>query len=181
MHVDFTNRKIGYIPTFLNNVAIPYANEAKYLGMTLDAKLRWKEHVKKKRNELNIKLRKMYWLIGRRSTMNIGNKLLLYNQVLKPVWTYGAQLWGCTAPTNRQMIQRFQNSVLRCITDAPWYFRNDALHRDLEVDSVDEVIKQRAAAHLARLKDHVNEEAVKLLDIQDLTRRLKRLKPHELV
>ncbi|CAB0001797.1 unnamed protein product, partial [Nesidiocoris tenuis] len=45
---------------------------------------------------------------------------------------------GCTAPTNRQIIQRFQNSVLRCITDAPWYFRNDALHRELNVDSVDQ-------------------------------------------
>ncbi|CAA9993736.1 unnamed protein product [Nesidiocoris tenuis] len=123
---------------------------------------------------------KMYWLIGRQSTMTIGNKLLLYNQVLKPVWSYGAQLWGCTAPTNRQIIQRFQNSVLRCITDAPWYFRNDALHRELNVDSVDQVIKQRASAHLTRLRDHLNEEAVKLLDVEDLTRRLKRTKPHEL-
>ncbi|CAB0002350.1 unnamed protein product [Nesidiocoris tenuis] len=180
VHIDFTNRSIVYTPTFINGVAIPYVNEAKYLGMTLDAKLRWKEHVKKKKTELVLKLRKMYWLIGRQSTMTIGNKLLLYNQVLKPVWSYGAQLWGCTAPTNRQIIQRFQNSVLRCITDAPWYFRNDALHRELNVDSVDQVIKQRASAHLTRLRDHLNEEAVKLLDVEDLTRRLKRTKPHEL-
>ncbi|CAB0001509.1 unnamed protein product [Nesidiocoris tenuis] len=180
VHIDFTNRSIVYTPTFINGVAIPYVNEAKYLGMTLDAKLRWKEHVKKKKTELVLKLRKMYWLIGRQSTMTIGNKLLLYKQVLKPVWSYGAQLWGCTAPTNRQIIQRFQNSVLRCITDAPWYFRNDALHRELNVDSVDQVIKQRASAHLTRLRDHLNEEAVKLLDVEDLTRRLKRTKPHEL-
>ncbi|CAB0020788.1 unnamed protein product, partial [Nesidiocoris tenuis] len=122
----------------------------------------------------------MYWLIGRQSTMTIGNKLLLYNQVLKPVWSYGAQLWGCTAPTNRQIIQRFQNSVQRCITDAPWCFQNDALHRELNVDSVDQVIKQRVSAHLTRLRDHLKEEAVKLLDVEDLTRRLKRTKPHEL-
>jgi hypothetical protein len=32
--------------------------------MTLDAKLRWKEHIKKKCDELNIKFRKMYWLLG---------------------------------------------------------------------------------------------------------------------
>jgi uncharacterized protein with GYD domain len=34
--------------------------------MTLDAKLRWKAHVKKKREELGLKYKKMYWLMGRR-------------------------------------------------------------------------------------------------------------------
>jgi hypothetical protein len=32
--------------------------------MTLDAKLRWKEHIKKKPDELNIKFKKVYWLLG---------------------------------------------------------------------------------------------------------------------
>ena len=43
----------------MNNNEVPYANTAKYLGFTLDAKLKWKEHVKKKIEELKINLRKM--------------------------------------------------------------------------------------------------------------------------
>lgn len=89
IHVNFTNKKIQNIPIIIDSLAIPYANEAKYLGMTLDARLRWKEHVKKKKKELDIKYRKMHWLIGRRSELNTHNKMLLYKQVLKPVWTYG--------------------------------------------------------------------------------------------
>lgn len=50
--------------------------------MTLDAKLRWKEHVKKKREEFNIKYRKIYWLIRRSSILSIYNKLLIHKQIL---------------------------------------------------------------------------------------------------
>jgi hypothetical protein len=60
VHIDFTNNKIKQQPIIINGTNVPYANTAKYLGMTLDAKLRWKEHIKKKPDELNIKFRKMY-------------------------------------------------------------------------------------------------------------------------
>lgn len=142
VHINFTNKKINVVHVHINGKEVPYANTAKYLGMTLDAKLKWKEHVKKKKEELNIKLRKMQWLMGRNSQLSIDNKLLLYQQVLKPIWTYGIQLWGCTKKTNLQMIQTFQNKVLRSITNAPWYIRNDNLHRDLKIEYVNEIIKK---------------------------------------
>jgi hypothetical protein len=83
---------------------VPYANAAKYLGMIPDVKLRWKEHIKKKREELNIKFRKMYWLLGRSSELSVHNKLTLYKQVTRPVWSYGIQLWGCASDSNIQVI-----------------------------------------------------------------------------
>ena len=63
-HVNFTNRKIEPLPILVNHQIILYTNLAKYLGMTLDAKFRWKLHVKKERG---IKLRKFWWLLGRHS------------------------------------------------------------------------------------------------------------------
>jgi hypothetical protein len=40
VHIDFTNKKITQQPMFIIGAQISYANAAKYLGMTLDAKLR---------------------------------------------------------------------------------------------------------------------------------------------
>jgi hypothetical protein len=56
-------------------------------------------------DELNIKFRKMYWLLGRNSKLSIDNKLTLYKQVICPVWSYGIQLWGCTSDSNIEVIK----------------------------------------------------------------------------
>lgn len=93
--INFTNKRVKSLPVYLNNKTIPYANTAKYLGMNLDAKLHWKEHIKKKREEINIKYNKMLWLLGRRSQVSIGNKVLIYNQLNqygRMVCSYGAAL-----------------------------------------------------------------------------------------
>ena len=40
----------------------------------------------------------MYWLISRNSNkLSLNKNLLLYKAILKPIWTYGIQLWGKAA------------------------------------------------------------------------------------
>jgi hypothetical protein len=169
VHIDLTNLRVEHKLIYINHHAAPYENTAKYLGMTLDTKLRWKPHVKKKQEELNLKYRKMNWLLGRYSSLSVYNKLMLYQEVLKPVCTCGIQLWGCTSQSKRNITQRFQNRVLRGIVDAPWYVRNDNLRKDLDVATVDSVIKQYAQRHEQRLHRHINVEALQLLHDQKAT------------
>lgn len=180
-HVNFTNLRQNPLPLRINGQIVPYANSAKYLGMTLDARLRWKEHIKIKCKQLKTLRAKMEWLIGRNSHLSIRNKLLLYKQILKPVWLYGIQLWGCSKDSNVKDIQLFQNKVLRNIVNAQWYVRNKDIHRDLKMDSVSEVRVKVAKKHQQRLQNHCNPEAFNLLSTQCLPRRLKRTKPLDLV
>ena len=115
-------------------------------------------------------------LADKDSSLSLHNKLLLYKQILKPVWTYSIQLWGCTKQSNRGIIQRFQNKVLRNMVSAPWYIRNNDLHRDLQVDVVSSEIQRFAQKHEERLHHHENVEAIQLLDNMDIVRRLERKK-----
>jgi hypothetical protein len=113
-YINFTNQKIDQRSILLNGVRIPQAITAKFPGMALIAKLRWKAHIKKKQAELQIKFRKMYWPLGRRSELSMYNKPLLYKQVLRSIWTSGVQLWGwAKKKSNIDIIQRYQNKVLR--------------------------------------------------------------------
>lgn len=46
INVDFRNRKLNDLPIGLNDNKIPYKETAKYLGLSLDTKLKRKEDVK---------------------------------------------------------------------------------------------------------------------------------------
>ena len=95
---------------------------------------------------------------------------------LKPIWTYGIQLWGCTKQSNIDIIQCFQNKVLRNMVNAPWYVRNNDLHRDLQVNVVSCEIQRFTQKHEERLHHHENGEAILLLDNAGIVRRLQRKK-----
>lgn len=179
-HITFTTRKETCPPVLLNNQAIPQKEEVKYLGMHLDRRLTWHKHIFTKRKQLGIKFTNMYWLIGRKSQLNLENKLLLYKSILKPVWTYGIQLWGVASNSNIEILQRFQSKVLRCIVNAPWFVPNYVIQRDLNMSSVKEEIQKHSVKYSDRLSAHPNQLAVNLLDTENDERRLKRFKPMDL-
>jgi hypothetical protein len=52
------NQRVEHKPIYINHHAVPYENTAKYLGMTLDTKLRWKPHVKKKTGRTQSEIQK---------------------------------------------------------------------------------------------------------------------------
>jgi len=101
-HVTFTTKHTLCPPVTMNNVPISMRTDVKYLGLYFDQRLTWRTNIKAKRQHLNLKLRGMYWLLGRRSKLSLENKLLLYKCVLKPVRTYGIKLGGVRSRTIRK-------------------------------------------------------------------------------
>ncbi len=160
---------------------IPRSKVAKYLGVHLDAKLTWHVHIEKKVAELKVKRTKMYWLLNRNSSLSFENKLLLYKVILKPVWMYGAQIWGQARKSTVRKLQIFQNDVLRLITGAPLFTTVEQLHTYTDMLYVHEAIREAATAHAKRLESHDNPLAINLLDNSNTLRRLRRLHFYDLI
>jgi hypothetical protein len=59
---------------------------------------------KKKRKEIDLKMKDMNWLIGRHSKLSLENKILFYKTIIKPIWTYGVEIWGCASKSNISII-----------------------------------------------------------------------------
>jgi hypothetical protein len=139
VHVTFTLKKetcTPFPPVQLNNIHLPQTDSVKFLDIHLDRKLIWSNNISAKRKQIDLKFRNMYWIIGRKSQLSLANKPLVYKAILKPIWTYGIQLWETVSNSNIDILERFQSKVLRIITDAPWYVRNAVIKRDLQVSSV---------------------------------------------
>jgi hypothetical protein len=73
---------------------------------------------------------------GRRSTLSIESKLLLYKAVLKSIWTYEIQLWETASNSNIEILQRVQSMTLRSILKTTWYINNHRIHEDLQIKTM---------------------------------------------
>lgn len=174
VQITFTLRKGDCPPVTMRGEPLPNETSVKYLGLHLDRRLTWENHIKKKRKEADIRWNSLQWLIGRKSTLTLNNKLLIYKAVIKPVWTYGIQLWGSASNSNLEILQRFQNKVLRQITCAPWFARNNELHEYTELPTIKQEVNKYCCNYKKRLRQHSNELARDLLNENDYIPRLKR-------
>ena len=138
------------------------------------------KHISAKSKQLDLKLRKLYWTIGRKSQLSLVNKLLVYKAILKPISTYGVQLWGSASNSNLEILEIFQSKVLRIITDAPWYVPNAVIKRDLQMLSVSQEVRNYSLTYRQRLANHPNSLAKSLFQRTNCNRRLKRHYPANL-
>ena len=180
VHVTFTLRKSTCPVVTMNNIPIPQSETAKYLGIHLDRRLTWQHHIFTKRKQLGLRTTTLNWLIGSSSKMSLKNKILVYKTIIKPIWTYGIQLWGTAAKSNLEILQRFQSKTLRQIANAPQCITNDIIHRDLQIPTIQEEIKKYSSNYLKRLEEHPNTLAADLTRRSGHTRRLQRLIPADL-
>ena len=156
IHTTFT-LKLGHCPAVtLFGTEIPSTPTVKYLGLTLDRRLTWAHHTRVKRLQLNLRLRMLKTLLVNNKHTNLKTKLLMYKSLIKPIWTYGLQLWGNAKKSNLNRIQTFQNIALRKLTNSPPYVSNHTLHSDLKIKTVkEEAITYYNRFH-NRLATHAN-------------------------
>jgi hypothetical protein len=62
----FTLRKGSSPPVQINHINIPLKEQVRYLGLTFDCKPNWRQHIIKKRKQMDQKTKEFHWLIGKK-------------------------------------------------------------------------------------------------------------------
>jgi hypothetical protein len=106
--VTFSTHKDTRPLVYINDVQFPQEEDVKYLKLHLNRRLTWHKNIFTKRKQLCMTFPKMYWLLGHKSKLSTGNKILIYKAMLKPIWTCGIQVCGTASMSNIEILERFQ-------------------------------------------------------------------------
>ena len=163
-------------PLRMNDIQVPEVEVVRYLGIHLQQRLTYDSHISELVRRLRTRINLLRPLLSQASALSLDNKRLLYLTLVRPIWQYGCSVWGQASNTQIKRVQTQQNRVLRMITNAPWFVRNDVIHRDLDVPKVEDVIKESMSRMNNVITSHHSPALDELRSTWDRTRLPRRLK-----
>ena len=124
----------------LGDTPLKLEDQQTYLGVTLDKRLTWKQHIvaaeAKARRKLNImrKLAGTHW--------GANEKILktVYQGTVRPHLEYGSSSWMTAAKSHQQTLDKVQNQALRIITGA---MKSTPIERMEQTAGIPPLIKRR--------------------------------------
>lgn len=126
----------------IDGTAIEYSRSIKYLGIWLDQKMNFAEHITKVNSRAMNTIRSLYPLIGWKSKLSIKNKQQIYTAIIRPIITYGSAVWRGAAKTNIKKLQIIQNKCLKIIHNLHWRHSTDDVHLRAALPLLSEFINE---------------------------------------
>ena len=112
-HISFSRRKSpSQQHLTLHNLEIPKADDVKYLGVTVDSKLRWHKHL----SNIAAKGNSTLGFIRRNVTTTSEEvKSLAYKQLVRPVLEYASSAWDSLTQTQETSLEAVQRRAARLV------------------------------------------------------------------
>jgi hypothetical protein len=93
------------------------AVSTKFLGINIDHRLRWSDHIGYCKKRISSGL---YALNSAKNYLSKSNLRLLYMSLIHPYLIYGLLLWGTTFKTHMRQLDILQKKAVRIITKSPY-------------------------------------------------------------
>lgn len=117
----------------IENSEIELSSHVTYLGVTLDDKLPFAEHIRTAQSKAMAALQSVYPL---KIACQVNNKNLLYKNLIRPTMTYASSVWLIAANCHVQKLQTIQNKVLKTIHKLPMDFSTSRLHEITKYEKI---------------------------------------------
>ena len=139
-----------------NGNPIPWSTKATYLGVTLDTKLTFAEHINTALRKAHGQLRLITPMINPSSKLPPRIKITIYKSLLRPILTYASPVWAHAAKRHIKKIQTFQNTTLYKPTGLPRYTPLTTLHHEAGVERIDDYLRSASCQFFLKCQEHTN-------------------------
>ena len=129
----------------LNRTKIYESTKIKYLGIILDSRLTWKEHIDELAKKLN---RSIGILYKTRNYCPLQIRKTLYFSIFNSHLSYGLPVWGQSKQIYLDRIKKIQKKAIRAITFSDNRAHSSPLFKNLKILNVTDLIKLKIASLL---------------------------------
>lgn len=123
------------------NTPIPIVKKATYLGVIINEKYTWNDHINYVKGKAMAAANKLKPMLYSKN-MDIKLKRLLYISMIRPILTYATPAWCNLNKSNINKLNTIQNKLLRKIFDIPWFVRNKSLRNDLNLPTLHDYMRE---------------------------------------
>ncbi|CAG9804526.1 unnamed protein product [Chironomus riparius] len=144
---------------FYNNLAFDWKSSVKYLGVTLDNKLLFKDHIDNVIHKASAhSFSSFYCILKRNSHASLESKLRIYKSYIRPIMTYACPIFVNAAKCHINKLQLFQNKILRMILDIHWddFKSNKDIHDSANIPLIKDYIDKITNNFYSKSNSHSN-------------------------
>ena len=124
----------------MDNQILTKVNSIKYLGIIVDHKLNWLDHITYVKAKISKGIGIMY---KARKYLNKNSLKSLYHAYIYPYLTYCVEVWGCASKCHLNSLFLLQKKILRIMTFSPYLAHTDHLFKNLEILPIDKIFIDR--------------------------------------
>ena len=135
----------------IRKYTIHEVDQFKYLGVILDNKLSWSQHI----NYLVTKLSQVAGILYKvRSLLPLKSRIMIYNSLASSYLNYGTVAWGSATPTAFYKLRAVQNRLIRYMTFSPPRTNVDHLYSSLNILTVQQLYFFETAKFVHSVHNH---------------------------
>jgi hypothetical protein len=129
----------------LTNTIITKTNCVKFLGVFIDEKLKWNEHIK----VIKQKVSRSFFAINRaKHVLNKKHLITLYYSLVYPYLTYGITLWGAAYDIHLTKLVIMQKKIIRVIAGANYYAHTEPIFKHLRVLKLTDIYTMQVSKYV---------------------------------
>ena len=159
----------------MRNQAIPTVSRFKFLGMIMDKKLTWNDHMNQLRVHALRTLNLFKMMAGKKARMSPKLQLRAYKALVGARMDYGAPLLTMANKTHKQKLETVQNQFLRTITGARRSTPANLLKIETGVEPIEDRWNWLATSYYTKLSNkpgtetyRVSKEAASLTEVPSI-------------